>query len=192
MPTAGAPLSYDTIEITDAVDLQVVAEAAGTSYDDIKKLNPALRRWCTPPSSSPTTVRVPTGSGQRCLVAIDSIPPEDRVTWRRHRVSTGETLSGIAKAYGTSISAITSVNDIRNPHSIRSGSHIVIPVGPGADSASAYADLSLTTNYRVRRGDTVSSIARRHGKSTRDVLRWNGLAWNSRIYPGDVITIRSM
>ncbi len=191
-PTAGAPLSYDTIEITDAVDLQVIADATGTSYDDIKKLNPALRRWCTPPSSSATTVRVPTGSGQQCLVAIDSIPPEDRVTWRRHRVSTGETLSGIAKAYGTSISAITSVNDIRNPHSIRSGSHIVIPVGPGAGSASAYADLSMATNYRVRRGDTVSSIARRHGKSTKDVLRWNGLAWNSRIYPGDVITIRSM
>ena len=187
-----APLSYDTIEIRDAVDLQVIADATGTGYDDIKKLNPALRRWCTPPSSSPTTVRVPTGSGQQCLAAIDSIPPEDRVTWRRHRVSTGETLSGIAKAFGTSISAITSVNDIRNPHRIRSGSYIVIPVGPGADGMSAHADLSPTVDYRVRRGDTVSSIARKHGKNTRDVLRWNGLAWNSRIYPGDVITIRNM
>ncbi len=192
IPTPGTALSYDTIEITDAVDLQVIADATGIGYDDIKKLNPALRRWCTPPSSSATTVRVPTGTGRQCLAAIDSIPPEDRVTWRRHRVTTGETLSGIAKAYGTSVSAITSVNDIRNQHRIRTGSHIVIPVGPGADSASAYADLSLTSNYRVRRGDTVSSIARRHGKSTRDVLRWNGLAWNSRIYPGDVITIRNM
>ena len=107
-------------------------------------------------------------------------------------MTTGETLSGIAKAYGTSISAITSVSDIRNPHRIRTGSYIVIPVGPGSDSVSAYADLSPTINYRVRRGDTVSSIARRHGKSTRDVLRWNGLAWNSRIYPGDVITTRNM
>ena len=192
MPTAGTPLSYDTIEVTDAVDLQVIADATGTGYDDIKKLNPALRRWCTPPSSSPTTVRVPTGTGRQCLAAIASIPPEDRVTWRRHRVRTGETLSGIARAYGTSISAITSVNDIRNPHRIRTGSYIVIPVGPGADSASAYADLSPTISYRVRRGDTVSSIARKHGKSTRDVLRWNGLAWNSRIYPGDVITIRNL
>ena len=192
MPTAGTPLSYDTIEVTDAVDLQVIADATGTGYDDIKKLNPALRRWCTPPSSSATTVRVPTGTGRQCLAAIASIPPEDRVTWRRHRVRTGETLSGIARAYGTSISAITSVNDIRNPHRIRTGSYIVIPVGPGADSASAYADLSPTISYRVRRGDTVSSIARKHGKSTRDVLRWNGLAWNSRIYPGDVITIRNL
>mgnify|MGYP000243523096 CR=1 FL=1 len=53
-------------------------------------------------------------------------------------------------------------------------------------------DIAETINYRVCRGDTVSSIAKKYGKSTRDVLRWNGLAWNSRIYPGDVIQIRNM
>jgi LysM repeat protein len=84
------------------------------------------------------------------------------------------------------------VNEIRNPHSIRSGSYIVIPIGPGADSVSDYTDVPETISYKVRKGDTISSIAKRHGKSTRDVLRWNGLAWNSRIYPGDVITIHSM
>jgi membrane-bound lytic murein transglycosylase D len=191
-PKPCAPLAYDTIEIRDAVDLQVIADATGVGYDDIKKLNPALRRWCTPPSDSPTTVRVPPGTGRDCLTAIAAIPPEDRVTWRRHRVSRGETLSGIAAAYGTSISAIRSVNDISNPHSIRSGSYIVIPIGPGVDSVSAHADAGAVINYRVRRGDTITSIARRHGKSTKDVLRWNGLSWKSRIYPGDVITIRNM
>ena len=189
--TIGEPLAYDSIEVVDAVDLQVIADATGSTYDEIKKLNPALRRWCTPPSSSPTTVRVPVGTGQVCLAAIDSIPPEERVSWRRHRISRGETLSGIAKAYGTSVSAITSVNDIRNPHSIRCGSYIVIPIGPGSDNID-YADASATVSYRVRRGDTISSIARKHGKSTRDVLRWNGLGWNSRIYPGDVIKIKNM
>jgi membrane-bound lytic murein transglycosylase D len=191
-PGSGDPLAYDTIEIKDAVDLQVVADATGSTYDQVKKLNPALRRWCTPPGNELSTVRVPLGTGDRCVAAIAAIPPEDRVTWRRHRVSRGETLSGIAKAYGTSVAAIASVNEIRNPHSIRSGSHIVIPIGPGADSVSDYAELPETISYRVRRGDTISSIAKRHGKSTRDVLRWNGLAWNSRIYPGDVITIRNM
>jgi membrane-bound lytic murein transglycosylase D len=90
------------------------------------------------------------------------------------------------------VSAITSVNDIRNANSIRSGSYIVIPIGPGADSIAGRGDIAETINYRVCRGDTVSSIAKKYGKSTRDVLRWNGLAWNSRIYPGDVIQIRNM
>jgi len=188
--TSAQPLDYDTIEVRDAVDLQVIADATGTTYEEIKRLNPALRRWCTPPGDSSTRVHVPTGTGRVCLAAIDAIAPEDRVTWRRHRVSRGETLSGIAKAYGTSISAITSVNDIRNPHRIRCGSYIVIPIGPGSDNV--YADSGGTISYRVRRGDTITSIARKHGKSTRDVLRWNGLGWNSRIYPGDVVTIRNM
>jgi membrane-bound lytic murein transglycosylase D len=191
-PGHGQPLEYDTIEITDAVDLQVIADATGSTYESVKALNPALRRWCTPPGSDPATVRVPCGTGEKCEAAVAAIPPEDRVTWRRHRVSRGETLSGIARAYGTSVTAIASVNEIRNPHSIRSGSYIVIPIGPGAESATDYAELPEAISYRVRKGDTISSIARRHGKSTRDVLRWNGLAWNSRIYPGDVITIRNM
>jgi LysM repeat protein len=192
IPTAGAPLDYDTIEVADAVDLQVIADATSTDYGEIKRLNPAVRRWCTPPGSSPTTVRVPAGHGERCVAAIEAIPPEDRVTWQRHRVSRGETLSGIARAYGTSISAITSVNDIRNANRIRTGSYIVIPIGPGADNIAGYGGASETISYRVCRGDTISSIAKKYGKSTRDVLRWNGLAWNSRIYPGDVIQIRNM
>jgi membrane-bound lytic murein transglycosylase D len=191
VPTECPALGYDTIEVTDAVDLQVVADATGTTYDTIKKLNPSLRRWCTPPGKCSTTVRVPKGSGNTCVAAIDRIPPEDRVSWRRHRVSRGETLSGIAKAYGPSVSAIASVNNISNPHRIRCGSYIVIPIGPGSEGAE-YADAGGTVSYKVRRGDTISSIARRHGKSTRDVLRWNGLGWHSRIYPGDVIKLRNM
>ena len=187
----GEPLSYDTIEIVDAVDLQVIADATNCTYDEVKALNPALRRWCTPPGSSPTTVRVPVGSGKCCLDAVAEIPPDERVTWRRHKVSRGETLSGIARAYGTSMSAIASVNDISNPHRIRTGSYLVIPIGPEGETGG-YAGSPASFTYRVRRGDTISSIARRHGKSTRDVLRWNGLAWNSKIFPGDRITIRNM
>jgi LysM repeat protein len=192
IPTAGVPLNYDTIEVADAVDLQVIADATSAEYGEIKRLNPAVRRWCTPPGNDATTVRVPEGYGQRCAAAIEAIPPEDRVTWQRHRVSRGETLTGIARAYGTSVSAITSVNDIRNANRIRSGSYIVIPIGPGADNIAGRGDPAETINYRVSRGDTISSIAKKYGKSTRDVLRWNGLAWNSRIYPGDVIQIRNM
>jgi LysM repeat protein len=192
IPAKGVPLQYDTIEVADAVDLQVIADATSMEYGDIKRLNPAVRRWCTPPGNDPTTVRVPEGYGQRCAAAIEAIPPEDRVTWQRHRVSRGETLSGIARAYGTSVSAITSVNDIRNANRIRSGSYIVIPIGPGADNIAGRDAADETISYRVCRGDTISSIARKYGKSTRDVLRWNGLAWNSRIYPGDVIQIRNM
>ncbi len=185
------PLEYDAIEVEDAFDLELIANATGASYDEIKKMNPALRRWCTPPTDGASTVYVPQGTGRRCLAALARIPEEDRVTYRRHKVGRGETLSEIARAYGTSVGAISSFNDISNPNRIRAGSYVVIPIGPdGSYSGDLYAGIDIgTRTYTVRRGDTVSSIARRHGKRTKDVLRANGLGWHSRIYPGDSIKI---
>jgi membrane-bound lytic murein transglycosylase D len=187
-----APLEQETIKVADATDLTFIAEAVGTSKDAIEKLNPALRRWCTPPSDGPVTVNVPPGTGERCLVALASVPESERVTWRRHKISRGENLSLIASAYGTSVRAILEVNSIRNPNRIREGDHLIIPVGPGSDGARYAGGGDETVTHRVSRGDTVSSIARRYGKRTSDVLAWNGLGWNSRIYPGDVIKILNM
>jgi membrane-bound lytic murein transglycosylase D len=189
-PKAQAPLAYDTIEVADATDLSVIAEGAGTTADEIKKLNPALRRWCTAPDGPPTTVRVPPGSASSCRTALASIPEDKRVTWRRHRISRGETLSEIAGQYGTSLRAILTVNDIRNPHRIHPGNYLIIPIGPTvAPGAGGSGD---TFVYTVCRGDTITKIARRFGKRTQDVLKWNGLGWRSRIYPGDTITIHNM
>ncbi len=187
---SGEQLAYDSIEVTDATDLGVIAEAAGVSTETLREMNPAIRRWCTPPSAAATTVRVPVGTASLCVTAIESIPPDERVTWTRHKVTRGETLSGIARAYGTSVSAVMGVNDITNVHRIYPGDYVIIPIGPeDAIGDSGYASSENFTYYKVRRGDTVSSIARRHGRSTRSVLRANGLGWHSRIYPGDTIKI---
>ena len=90
--------------------------------------------------------------------------------------------------YGTSIKAITSFNSIRNPHRIRAGDYLVIPIAAGG-SGELYAGLDDSRVYTVRRGDTVAAIARRFGKRTKDVLRCNGLSWHSKIYPGDALKI---
>jgi len=185
---SGEQLTYDSIEVTDATDLGVIAAAAGVSTETIREMNPAIRRWCTPPSADPTTVRIPVGTAAACVAAIESIPPEERVTWTRHKVTRGETLSGIARAYGTSVSAVMGVNDITNVHRIYPGDYVIIPIGP-EDAIGDYATSGNFSYYKVRRGDTVSSIARRHGRSTRSVLRANGLGWHSRIYPGDTIKV---
>lgn len=178
------PLEYDTIVVEGAYDLDVIARVAGTSVETIRDLNPALRRWCTAPSSGPTALRVPVGTGDRTFAGLGAIPDEERVSWQRHRIARGETLWDIARAYGTSVHAIASTNSISNPSRIRAGEYLVIPVGAVASSGGGgYVE------YVVRRGDTISSIARRHGQSTREVLETNGLSWRSRIYPGDRIRI---
>lgn len=194
--TPAAPLAYDTIEVREAIDLDAVAKACGATTDEIKQLNPALKRWCTPPPAgkehASTALRVPPGAGRTALAAIASLPPDERASWQKHEIRKGDTLSELAARYGTSVSAIMSVNDIRDPRRIHAGENLVIPVGhyvPDEDVAPA---AKKTVTYTVKKGDTITAIARRHGKDPKDLLRWNGLTWSSCIYPGDRIKVLSM
>jgi membrane-bound lytic murein transglycosylase D len=193
---AAAPLAYDTIEVRDALDLGAVAKACGTTTDEIKQLNPALKRWCTPPPGGEghvsTALRVPVGTGETCLAVIAQLPPDERASWQRHEVRKGDTLSELAARYGTSVSAIMSVNEIRDARRIHVGENIVIPVGHYVPDENDAPAAKRTITYTVKKGDTISSIARRHGKDPKDLLRWNGLTWNSSIYPGDRIKVLSM
>lgn len=58
-----------------------------------------------------------------------------------------------------------------------------------ASALERVAATATPTTYTVRRGDTVSAIAARHGLRTVDVLAINGLSWSSTIYPGQVLRL---
>lgn len=103
---------------------------------------------------------------------------------RTHVVSRGENLSSIAARYGTTVQAIVTANGLANPSLIYAGQRLAIP-GSGS---SAGAGASGTT-YTVRRGDTLSSIAQRHGTTVTALVRANGLANPSYIYPGQRLVI---
>jgi membrane-bound lytic murein transglycosylase D len=95
----------------------------------------------------------------------------------RYRVKRGDTLSGIAKKYGTNVSSIKSWNNLRSSR-IRSGQVLTLYTdGRGG---------SIT--HKVYRGQTLSSIARRYGVSVGSIKRENGLR-SDRIYVGQRLSI---
>src|SRR5262249_49269297 len=53
------PLQWDEVPVVEPTDLEVIARAAGTSTEEIRELNPELRRWCTPPATAPPPHLVP-------------------------------------------------------------------------------------------------------------------------------------
>lgn len=124
-------LTFDTVPIEDATDLSLIAECAGVDRDVVAALNPGLLRGATPPDRADFRVRVPTGTGERCARELAAVPPEKRLTWRRHTVGRGETLSHIAAQYGTRVRDIADLNKIRDPSRIHPGDKLLIPM-PGA------------------------------------------------------------
>jgi membrane-bound lytic murein transglycosylase D len=207
------PVTFDEVPITDATDLQLVAQCAGTTVDVLQDLNPALRRWATPPKME-VNIKVPEGSGERCIAELAKIPPEERITLRKHRIRKGETLSSIARKYDTSVSALKSVNGIRNAHRIRAGHYLVVPVqGVYAEAASSKPEYMTTRRnidraamdkyaeryappkgykhvvYRVKSGDTLGEIAEWFHTRASKIRSWNNLRYRSYIYPGQKLNI---
>ncbi|MGN8551697.1 UNVERIFIED_CONTAM: LysM peptidoglycan-binding domain-containing protein [Microbacterium sp. SLM126] len=60
---------------------------------------------------------------------------------------------------------------------------------PAPKVRALLASAAAPATYTVKRGDTVSAIAARHGLRTTDVLAINGLSWKSVIYPGQVLKL---
>lgn len=89
----------------------------------------------------------------------------------RVKVASGDTLSSIARRAGVDPKALASVNGIRNPRSLRAGQVLELPRA-GGPTARAPA---TPRTYTVRSGDTLFSIAQRHGVTPAAIADLNGL-----------------
>lgn len=134
-PSNTASFTFDEVVVPDATTLDVVAEAAGASLEDIQRLNPEIVRGMTPPGHE-TILRVPLGQGWYFRERYALIPPDQRVTYVEHRVVKGETLSHIARKYGVLLSDLQAANPRARPRSLRIGQMLTVPVAPRARSKS--------------------------------------------------------
>jgi membrane-bound lytic murein transglycosylase D len=188
------PLAYDEVRLPDTTDLDIVARLCGVDYRAILKLNPELKRWCTPPALTDYALRIPAGKQEAFVTAYAEIPAERRANYRQHRVRAGETLGGLAHRYGIRVRDIMLLNRIKDPRKVRIGRNLILPLRPGY-SALPVATLaddyvrSGTRSYRVRTGDSLWTIARRFGVTTRKLCAWNGLRADAVLRPGKVLKV---
>jgi len=105
-----------------------------------------------------------------------------------YTVKPGDTLSGIAGRYGTSVSALQQANNISNPSLILVGQKFTIP-GSGSAAPSAPSSGGGGASYTVKPGDTLSGIAGRYGTSVSALQRANNISNPSLILVGQKLTI---
>jgi len=181
------PQSMDTITIRYPVDLRLVAECVDASLATLQDLNPSLLRLTTPKDEE-FDLRLPLGTKAKFEQAIAAIPPDMRVWWRYHRVAPGDTLAAIAHKYHTTAPAIETVNNLDPDADLRLESKLIIPITPGRHDSETTTFSKAVTRYKVRKGDTVLSVADNFGVPTGNLRKWNRLKGNALV-PGRVLLI---
>ncbi len=170
------PVAYETVSINKPVHLSAVADTIAVTEKELSALNPELRHKSTPPSEY--SLRVPVGKSDVFMARIADIPQWSPPTYGTHTVRQGESLSVIARRYGTSVSRIAQANNIREKDIIRVGQKLKVP-SRGAATGSAYtesrAELLSGDRYRVQKGDNLWLIAQKFNTNTKKIQQVNGL-----------------
>lgn len=173
------PVPYDTVKIDYPVDLRLVAECVDVSATDLQDLNPSLLRMTTPKDHE-FDLRLPAGTKEKYLAAIAAIPTDMRVWWRYHKVQAGDTLASIARTYRTTPNAIAEANNLEDSDPVAANTKLTIPIAPGKRAITEEATYSRRAiRYKVRKGDTVQSVADNFGVPPAMVRHWNHVKGDS-------------
>ena len=116
---------------------------------------------------------------------------------RVHRVKSGESLWSISRRYGMSVSQLARMNHVSTKALLQPGQRLQV-AGSGGSATSAepasggtqkVAAADGKMKYKVRRGDTLSEIARRFEVTVRDLQAWNNMGRSTSLRAGQSLTI---
>jgi membrane-bound lytic murein transglycosylase D len=197
---------FDQVQVPGSASLRAIAKAAEIAYDDLKELNPELRTEITPPYASEYTLRLPAGKSGIFETNYAQMPDEEKLAYTRYTVRRNDTLSTIAKRFGTTADRLAEFNHRSSDKPLQVGEAVFIPklkTVPPAVKRQVVASVPISrqiqtgTNgsgqrqilYRVQPGDTLWDIGQSFDIRLDDLRRYNGLSRASLIRPGDLLIL---
>ena len=118
---------------------------------------------------------------------------------RVHRVKSGESLWSISRRYGMTVSQLARMNHVSTKALLRPGQRLQV-AGSGGSGGGVSAEPATggpqqvasadgKVKYKVRRGDTLSGIARRFEVTVRELQAWNNMGRSTSLRAGQSLTI---
>lgn len=170
-----APDQFDEVKTEHYVRYDTLRRIAQEQPKRFHELNPSFStavqqgNLLVPPSKR---IRVPHGKAPKfrqayARLGAGELYQRQRDYFHRHRVRPGQNLSALAQRYGTSVKAIRNANGLRSSNFIRIGQVLKIPTGSSTGQPRI---------YKVRSGDTLSSIARRFHTRVSRIQIANGIS----------------
>ena len=178
---------FKTITLANPIDLKRAAQLAEMTEADFVALNPAHNRPVIG-GRSEYQVLLPASKADTFLARLES-NEKPRVSWMAYRTRSGDRIEALAERFGTSVTALKSVNGIRSvAPTLPPGYHLLVPSdGPSEDALGSIQNAVFTKFpeyvpprvHKVRRGDTFAGIAKRYGVKPATLAQWNRMGKQS-------------
>ena len=213
-----APLAWADVDVDRSIDLRKLAAAIGVDPDDLRDLNPSYKRGVAFDKGGKLRLRVPVEMKEKALAAAAGASASNPRSYASvgddevsvYRIRRGDTLSSIARKFGTSSSKIRRLN--RGRVRLIAGMRLKVPgdavggagmeelapsapkkkiraPGRGLAQARPLSRLRGQKVHIVRRGDTLIQIARRYRVSLTDLAVRNDLRRRAKIATGTRLEI---
>lgn len=121
------PLVYEKVAVPPGTRLDRIARAAETDLEELRALNPALRRDKTPPQAASFEINLPPGKKEVFERNFSRVFKLDPRTARKHQIRRGDTLGQIAKKYRVDVQEICEGNEITPKTILRPGDTLLLP-----------------------------------------------------------------
>ncbi len=157
-------ITGNTYTVKSGETLSEIAVRAGTTVSNLVKLNNI---------KNPNLIKV----GQ--VLKLKNTPSSSKTI--TYTVKKGDTLSEIAQKYGTTVKKLQELNGIKNPNKIYVGQKLKVTGSP-KKSTNKY--------HTVKRGDTVSALAKKYGSTINQIKNWNNLKDVNKIYVGQKLRVK--
>ena len=192
---------WEVVDTEGQLDLNKAAELADISSKEIYSLNAGFNQWATHPDG-PFELIIPVEKAETFRARLSELPPTERLSWKRHKVTYGESLGAIANRYRTTVETIRSANDIEGIL-IHAGESLMIPAAaPGAEYAMSQSGRLATKQqtlekrygsepitYIVQPGDSFWDISRKFDVGMRELAKWNGMGTTGLLHPGTELKV---
>jgi membrane-bound lytic murein transglycosylase D len=178
---------FARVTINSQVSMKLAAEIAGITPDELYELNPAFHRWATDPVG-PQYLLLPVNAADVFAQNMELLTPDQRLGVTRYAVVRGDSIASVAKRFDTTVQVLRELNDMPT-QGLSVGDELRVPSAvPDLPAkvmlAAARVDDKGHGRARVqivRRGDSLWTIARRHGMNV------NTLALLNNMHPDDAL-----
>ena len=180
------------------INLKLAAEIAGISPEELYELNPAFHRWATDPTG-PHFLLLPVDAADVFAENITQLSADQRLGVTHYNVRRGDSIASLAQQFHTTVNVIRELNDMPTG-ALSVGDDLRVPsavteLPAKVMLAAARVDgrgRSLRPHVQVvRRGETLWTIARRHGMSVNTLAMMNGLQPGDALHAGQRIRLYS-